>query len=215
MNLAKFFDEIPCLVIHRKQDTERDPLIANLEYALNRNLQRVEGMDGQALLETGFPSKHPREPEPTTPGNIGCTATHVEILDACLRSPYQGCAIFEDDAELACEPVILRHFMLEEMGEWDICFLGVNEVVEGEPLREGVLRIKRFWGTHAVILKRKAMLAILEMYHQSLKDGYALPADWLYSYAIQRSDLVAIAPSKSLVRQRPGLMSLISGKMRG
>ncbi len=215
MNLAKFFDEIPCLVIHRKQDKERDPLIANLESALNRKLQHFEGMNGYALIDSGFPTKHPREPEPTSPGNIGCTASHVEILDACLRSPYEGCAIFEDDAELACEPIALRYFLLEEIGEWDICFLGVNEIVEGEPYREGLMRVRRFWGTHAVIVKRKAMLAILEMYHQSLKDGYALPADWLYSYAIQRSNLVAIAPVKSLVRQCPGILSVISGKIRG
>lgn len=214
MNDAKFFSEIPCLVIHREKDKEREPLICSLEESLQRKLQRFEGMDGVSLIATGFPTKHPREPEPTTAGNIGCTASHVEILDACLRSPYQGCAIFEDDAELACEPIFLWQYLEEDKGEWDICFLGVNELVEAEPFREGLAHVKRFWGTHAVILKRKAMLAILEMYQQSLKDGYALPADWLYSYAIQRSGLIAVAPIKALVQQRPGLVSLISGKRR-
>ncbi len=210
-----FFDKVPCLVIHRQQDKEREPLIHELELALGRGLQRFEGMDGLALIATGFPTKHPREHEPTTAGNIGCTASHVEILDAVIRSSYEGCAIFEDDAEVCCEPVVLRHFLEEDKGEWDICFLGVNELVEFTPFREGLVSVRRFWGTHAVLLKRKAILAILDMYRQSLKDGYALPADWLYSYAIQRSDLVAIAPMVSLVRQKPGVLSLTNGKVRG
>jgi GR25 family glycosyltransferase involved in LPS biosynthesis len=210
-----FLDEIPCLVIHREQDKEREPVIQRLEGALSRRLQRFEGIDGVSLIATGFPTKHPREHEPTTAGNIGCTASHVEILDACSRSSYAGCAIFEDDAELSCDPVLLRHFLEEEKGDWDLCFLGVNELVETTPFREGLVHVKRFWGTHAVIVKQKAMLAILEMYRQSLMDGYALPADWLYSYAIQRSGLIAVAPMVPLVRQRPGLVSLISGKVRG
>lgn len=209
-----FLNKVPCLVIHREEDIEREPILQALENALNRKLQVVEGMDGASLIATGFPTKHPREPDPTTPGNIGCTASHVEILDACLKSDYPGCAIFEDDAEVCCDPLVLHHFLEEDLGDWDICFLGVNELVETTPYTENLVYVKRFWGTHAVILKRKAMLAILDMYRQSLKDGYALPADWLYSYAIQRSGLVAIAPKVSLIRQRPGLLSLISGKIR-
>lgn len=210
-----FLQTIPCVIIHRAQDIEREPLIHTLETSLNCRLQRMEGMDGQSLIDTGFPTKHPREPEPTTAGNIGCTASHIEILDACIKSQFEACAIFEDDAEVCCEPAALQHFLEKDKGEWDICFLGVNELVETAPFTEDIVYVKRFWGTHAVIVKRKAILAILDMYRQSLKDGYALPADWLYSYAIQRSGLLAIAPVQSLVRQRPGLVSLISGKIRG
>ena len=97
----------------------------------------------------------------------------------------------------------------------DLIFLGVNEIVEGEPTANpGVQKVLRFWGTHAVIVGRKAMLAIFEVYTQSLKDGYALPADWLYSFAIKEKGLIAYAPLVPIIRQRPGLVSLISGNIR-
>ena len=92
----------------------------------------------------------------------------------------------------------------------------MNEIVEmGDETRvPGICSVRRFWGTHAVIVRRRAMLAILDMYQTSIQDGYGLPADWLYSYAIKRSSLRAYAPIVPLVRQRPGLVSLISGNLR-
>jgi hypothetical protein len=97
----------------------------------------------------------------------------------------------------------------------DLIFLGVNEIVEGEATANpGIQKIERFWGTHAVIVGRKAATAIFEVYTQSLKDGYALPADWLYSFAIKEKGLIAYAPSIPVIRQRPGLMSLTSGNVR-
>lgn len=205
---------IPCLVIHREKDKERNPSIFYLERALGRSIQRFEAISGDYLLEQGFPSKHPREPNPTSPGNIGCTASHVEILEAALRSQFSHCCIFEDDAEVvgAVQPYLAEVSRLEEP---DLVFLGVNEIVEGEATaNSGIQKVQRFWGTHAVIVSRKAMLAIFEVYTQSLKDGYALPADWLYSFAIKEKGLVAYAPSISTVRQRPGLLSLTSGNVR-
>jgi GR25 family glycosyltransferase involved in LPS biosynthesis len=205
---------IPCLVIHREQDTERAPSIFYLEQALGRSIQRFEAISGDSLLEQGFPSKHPREPNPTSAGNIGCTASHIEILEAALRGGYTHCCIFEDDAEVvgAVKPYLAE---VNQLPPADLIFLGVNEIVEGEATANpGIQIVQRFWGTHAVIVGRRAMLAIFEVYTQSLKDGYALPADWLYSFAIKEKGLIAYAPSIPTVRQRPGLTSLTSGNVR-
>ena len=205
---------IPCLVIHREQDIERAPSIFYLEQSLGRSIQRFEAISGDYLLEQGFPSKHPREPNPTSAGNIGCTASHIEILEAALRSGYTYCCIFEDDAEVvgAVKPYLAE---ANQLPPADLIFLGVNEIVEGEvTANPGIQLVQRFWGTHAVIVGRRAMLAIFEVYTQSLKDGYALPADWLYSFAIKEKGLIAFAPSIPTVRQRPGLLSLTSGNVR-
>ena len=136
-------------------------------------------------------------------------------LEAALRGGHEHCCIFEDDAEVvgAVKPYLAEVGLLPAA---DLIFLGVNEIVDGEPsMNPGIHRVERFWGTHAVIVGRKAMTAIFEVYTQSLKDGYALPADWLYSFAIKEKGLVAYAPQISVVRQRPGLMSLTSGNVRG
>ena len=185
--------KIPCLVIHREQDKERAPSIFYLETALGRQIQRFEAISGDYLIAQGFPTKHPRGPNPTSPGNIGCTASHIDILEAVLRGGYEHCCIFEDDAEVvgAVAPYLAE---VARLPAADLIFLGVNEIVDGEPT---------------------ANPAIFEVYTQSLKDGYALPADWLYSFAIKEKGLVAYAPQISVVRQRPGLMSLTSGNVRG
>ncbi len=76
--------------------------------------------------------------------------------------------------------------------------------------------MKRFWGTHAVIATRKGAEAIVREFRQSIASGYALPADWLYSFTIQHQELVAYAPSdpRTCVQQKEGLVSTCTGKLR-
>lgn len=206
-----FLLKIPCIVIHRQIDVEREPTIRELERRLGRELQILEGVRGDTLIEKGFPRKHPIERIPTSAGNIGCTASHVQILQNVLAGEYKSVCIFEDDAEYISD---FTSYFSQIPDDWDICFLGVNEIVDGDPVSDTVVKVRRFWGTHAVILKEKAMMAIQDMYFQSLKDEYALPADWLYSYAIQRSGLNAYAPKNAHIRQKPGFVSTISGNIR-
>lgn len=206
-----FLLKIPCIVIHRQIDVEREPTIRELERKLGRELQVLEGVRGDTMIEQGFPRKHPIERKPTSAGNIGCTASHLQILQNILSGDHKAVCIFEDDAEYVSD---FSSYVSQIPDDWDICFLGVNEIVEGEPVSDTVVQVRRFWGTHAVILREKAMRSIQEMYFQSLKDDYALPADWLYSYAIQRFHLKAYAPKKAHIRQKPGFVSTISGNIR-
>lgn len=205
-------DETPCFLIHRKQDTIREASIRELESHIGK-LQHFEGISGHFLINDGFPRKHPHEGE-SSPGNIGCTASHIEILDRCVKMDYLHCAIFEDDAELVGD--INAYFKdVETLPPADILFMGVNEIVKGtDTTVSSIKKITRFWGTHAVFLTNKAMVAILETYKKYVDLGYALPADWLYSYAIQQYELTAYAPIKPVIRQRPGFVSLISGNIR-
>lgn len=220
---------IPSIVIHRPEDVEREPIIYALEEDLNIHLHRFDAVSGNFLLEQGFPSKHPRDSTPTSAGNIGCTASHIEIMEMALKSHFERWCIFEDDAEFVRvkghEYLPLNSYLnqIKTLPDADLIFLGVNEIVEGNDVfiiylcdeeKDGIQQITRFWGTHAVILNKKAMRAIIDVYKESLQNGYALPADWLYSLAIQTRGLVAYAPKKAKIRQTPGLVSLTSGNVR-
>ena len=94
--------------------------------------------------------------------------------------------------------------------------LGANEYVESEAAPGAYKRVKRFWGTHAVILSEKAMRAALQVFADAQKRGEFLPADWMYNEAIKQADLVCYGPAKldMLCRQKPGLVSAITGKER-
>ena len=205
---------IPCLLIHRTQDTIREASIDELEKRLGKTLQKFEGISGHFLLKDGFPTKHPHETEPTTVGNIGCTASHIEILEAAIKSKYTHCCIFEDDAEVVGN--LQDYFSLvDTLPPADIVLLGVNTIVDStETTIPEIKKVTRFWGTHAVVVGRQGMLAILNTYKKYVDAGYALPADWLYSYAIKDYELIAYAPVKPVIRQRPGFISLITGKIR-
>lgn len=205
--------EIPCLVIHRPIDTVREASINELEKKLGKSLQRFDGISGKFLIAEGFPRKHPHEGL-SSPGNIGCTASHIEILEAGIKSKYTHCAIFEDDAEMVGD--LAEYFAsVATLPPTDILFLGVIEIVDGVATTvPSIKKVTRFWGTHAVIVNKKGMLAILNTYKKYVDAGYALPADWLYSYAIKEMGLVAYAPVSPVIRQRPGFVSLISGNVR-
>jgi GR25 family glycosyltransferase involved in LPS biosynthesis len=204
---------IPCLIIHRTRDITRYPSMIDFERKIGRTLQQFEGLSGDFLVKGGFPRKHPHEGE-STPGNIGCTASHVEILEALIKSNHQQTVIFEDDVELVGD---LQDYFdsVKNLPEPDLLFFGVNEIVEGTPTTDPeIQKVTRFWGTHAVLVGRKAAYAILMTYKKYVDQGFALPADWLYSYAIKEEGLLAYAPVNPVIRQRPGLVSLITGNIR-
>ena len=204
---------IPCLIIHRTRDKARYPNIIEFQRNIGRNLQEFEGISGHFLIADGFPRKHPQGGE-STPGTIGCTASHVEILEALLKSNHKQCVLFEDDAELVGD---LQDYFdsIKSLPEPDLFFFGVNEIVEGSPTTNPeIQKVIRFWGTHAVLVGRKAALAILMTYKKYVDQGFALPADWLYSYAIKEEGLIAYAPITPVIQQRPGLISVITGDIR-
>ncbi|NBO61035.1 MAG: glycosyltransferase family 25 protein [Flavobacteriia bacterium] len=217
----EFLQYIPVVMIHREKDKEREFFMETFEKKLGIDIQRVEAQDGEELLKTQeIPRKHPRDREETSVGNIGCTFSHVSICETFLETEHDHICIFEDDVELVSDSEDLFDYIeySNELAEWDILFLGTNEIVEGTPLKEQPLisDVKRFWGTHAVILTRKAAQAIVHEFQSSVVEGYALPADWLYSFAIQHQKLIAYCPteSRSYVQQKENLVSTCTGKLR-
>lgn len=191
-------------VIHRNCDKDREQLVKNLQAVLNCTV--FEGIDGTTLQH---PNKHPWEGT-TTAGNLGNTVSHVTILQQAIKNQMETVGILEDDAVI--EGNIIS-FINTVPQDWDMLYLGTNEIVNGF-LLENCYRVYRAWGSHAVLLKPKAMNAVLATYEQSLRDGIGLPADWLYNRAIQLFDLKAYCPIINLIEQKKGLVSLATGNIR-
>jgi GR25 family glycosyltransferase involved in LPS biosynthesis len=163
--------------------------------------------------------QHPLEKRPVERGNIGCTHSHIDIIHASLKSKEKHTLLFEDDCEMIGSRDDIYGFIHQAGKEWDMLLLGANEYVESEAaegLTESYKRVKRFWGTHAVILTEKAMRAALQAFADAQKRGVFLPADWMYNEAIKQAGLVCYGPAKldMLCRQKPGLVSAITGKTR-
>lgn len=216
-----FLKSIPVVVIHREKDKDREIFIEAFEKKVGLELQRIEAQDGETICkETKIPRKHPHEQKETSLGNIGCTFSHVGICETLLKTEHEYTCIFEDDVELISTSEEIDTYIKYSftLPDWDILFLGANEIVKGEKLKDQPLisQVKRFWGTHAVILTRKAAQAIVDEFQKSIRDGYALPADWLYSYAIQHQNLIAYCPSspREYIQQKEGIISICTGNLR-
>lgn len=200
----------PFAIIHRSCDKEREPIVNDL-LKVFKHASVMEAVDGEKLTRfiLPIPRRHPWENKETSLGNIGNTVSHCDIYLKALQEGKKVMGILEDDAVVVGDV----DTYVEAIGQWDILYLGVNEVVEGTETDTGIL-VKRSWGTHAVICNRKAMNAITDTYYKTLCEGYAYPADWLYNRAIKDYNLIAYCPKQNTVIQKPGLISVVTQNLR-
>jgi GR25 family glycosyltransferase involved in LPS biosynthesis len=209
-----------CVVIHLDSATERLPLIENIRQKMIHTLEVFSAKDGTDWEKSNKIAKiHPFEKIPVPRGHLGCTHSHIDIIHTSLKRKEKYTIIFEDDCELLGTQDDIYGFIHRASHlpkPWDIVLLGANEYVESTNVHTDYVSVKRFWGTHALVLTEKAMRAALQVFADAQKKGEFLPADWMYNEAIKQHGLVCYGPKKidSLCRQKPGLISAINGKVR-
>ena len=187
-----------------------------------------------------MPRQHPWRFDTITQGMMGCTQSHLAVLriidghsyDASepkysiqdgefIRTDETSTYIFEDDATLVKPVEALNTFLhsIEKAGlEWDVILLGANEYVLSE-INEGhpaISLIKRFWGTHAMLVKRSIVSKVRRVFYNAIKNGIFHPPDWLYNETIKNEGLRVLGPTnpKEFVIQAPGFVSALTGKRR-
>jgi hypothetical protein len=209
-----------CVVIHLDTATERLPIIEKIRTTMIHNLEVFSAKDGSDWEKSSKIAKlHIRDKKPVSRGQLGCAHSHIDIIYGSLKANEKATIIFEDDCEMLGKQDDIYHFIFHAKdlpSEWDIILLGANEYVESSKVDNNYTRVNRFWGTHAVILTDKAMRAALKVFADAQKKGEFLPADWMYNEAIKQEGLVCYAPTKidELCRQKPGLISAITGEPR-
>ena len=108
-------------------------------------------------------------------GHFGCYLSHMKIFEKFLKTDKEYCFILEDDSEILVNDIkseIMKN-MKNLPRDWDILLLGyeVNggpngykEVREGNKdtvLKNGLLNLNYFTGTHAYILTRSCIKILL------------------------------------------------------
>ncbi len=215
--MNKFLPDVPFFCIHLLRATEREAFMTHFQNGLGRTVEVWPASEGTEVAARGWPRGHPHERE-TSIGALGCLDSHIRLLRNMLEKGWEMIGIFEDDAELVVKCEKLEEFYSyasAEEAEWDILVLGANEWVDVKR-KEGLAKPTRYWGTHAFLIRRRAAEAVVKLFEELQASGYSYPADWLYSYAISQKRLVAVGPEvcRSLIRQKPGLVSAINGKVR-
>ena len=216
--MNKFLPDVPFFCIHLLRAVEREPYMTHFQNGLGRQVIVWPASEGKDVAARGWPRGHPHERE-TSIGALGCLGSHIRLLQKMLEEGLEVMGIFEDDAELIVKSEQLQEFYTRvqiEVPEWDIVVLGANEWVDILKKQNGIAWPQRYWGTHAFLIRRRAAEAVVSLFEELQQRGYSYPADWLYSYAIQQKKLVVVGPEvcRSLIRQKPGLVSAINGKVR-
>jgi GR25 family glycosyltransferase involved in LPS biosynthesis len=201
-----------CSVIWLPSLVERLPIIKELEQSLKTTLEIFHAIDGVQHVEqfTGF--KHILYGQQMNTGMIGCVLSHLELL----KNTQSDVTVFEDDC--------IFHGNLEELNSFiqnappfDILCLGVSELVDSQKIEDtNYVRAYRFWGTHALIIKKEAAQKIVQTFEKYAAQKRFLPADWLYSYAIKEHNLKAYVPSKidRFFDYKRGIYSIVANRVR-
>lgn len=216
--MKSFLSNIPFFTVHLKRETIREAFMTHLQNSLGRTITVWDASDGTEVAARGWPRGHPFEAQ-TSIGALGCLDSHIRLLEHMLAENHPVIGVFEDDAECMTDVPYLESYYDSVNTidpNWDILFLGANEWVEYEPVERSILKVRRFWGTHAFLIRESAARKVIQDHHDLLAKGYAYPADWLYAYSIQMHSLKAYGPilCKKHVRQKPGLISAVNGKLR-
>lgn len=208
-------------IIHLDTAKEREPLLFALQRDLSWNLVVFPASDGTAWdADPTIAKTHPWTAQRVSKGVLGCAHTHLQILKAAGHEE-KAVAIFEDDCQIIASREAINAFLHTDShiagAPWDILLLGANEYVEATRRLSGLQRVTRFWGTHALILRPRAVEAVLRTFNETQAEGLFMPADWLYNEAIKRYGLTCYGPATptTLCRQAPGFVSAINGKVRG
>lgn len=201
-------------VIHLVKAVERIPLINDINNKMGP-ITIFNGLSGNDWVnDAANAQRHPLHGM-IRAGDVGCTRSHIQIIsDACHD---ESVGIFEDDCEIF-DGATARAYLAKVQADYptaDIILLGASEYVSATPLGD-YKKVERFWGTHAVLVRRKAFDAILKTYTDGLAVGTFYPADWLYNKAIESNRLFVVGPAapKQFCQQMLGLRSAITGIVR-
>lgn len=130
-------------------------------------------------------------------GGEGCTTSHFTLYS--MINPEEDLLVFEDDCEILNDAFLTP---LEMREKYDIIYIGVTAILPNK---------KGSYGTHAMWISSYAKKCFLE-YNGDKKR----PIDHLWNDVEEKYNLKVWRPSPvdKYVRQKLGLKSMITGKIR-
>lgn len=203
------------VVIHLEKATERKPLIAKMEAKLGTPIRIHSASDGSASMQDpSFSKAHIETGATVTQGAIGCLESHIAVLDEFASSGDKYRLILEDDTVFFKGADYIRELVAhaDTCGDWDMLYLAYSSSRGHRRIASTrLMRMQFVCGTYAMLLKKSAIPKLKKALQVTQSSGRFYPADWVYSKAIESSDLIAFgtnsgtdichwAPGFSLIR---------------
>ena len=206
--VAKFVDKPPgsvrAVILHLRRATERDALVQALSTAIG-GAEIVDAIDGGPLVAGGHPTECGMDPGVIrTVGEVGCMASHIAVYRQALLDGISHLIVFEDD----CVPVEgclgkVQEY-LRRVKEFETTFdrkridefllFGTCGCYRSRSVGPGLKATDHFNGSHAYMIGRPMMFAMIHSYLQFLVQGKTVPADGILPLLLQAEGLHAVCP---------------------
>jgi len=207
-------------MIHLPRSTERIPVINELQYKLNASIPLFDAADGVELVKAGHPQRCGHSigtVASRSPGDIGCTVSHVNIARDCLAKGYEYAVVFEDDCEFNKTLEELSTILdIAKGNQWDLFLLGASAYLDHKPINNSLSTVKSFYGTHSLIMNKTFMENLICIYTSACEKGLVYAADGLYSIVCKETDIKAVGfrGHNLYFKQRAGMYSYILNRVR-
>ena len=223
--ISEFCDSsnIGIYMIHLDRAIERKPLISALEKKLQTEPIIFNAVNGSELVANGHPIKSACNPDIHTrsPGEIGCTVSHVNVCRDALSKKYNYIVVFEDD--------VVFNSSLKELDKslnnfnnlrlpWDIFFLDCDPIINKERVGGSTYcKVQNFNNAHAYIINMSMMETVVKYYETYFNNNVVQCADGIYSDILTQTNMRGYGfnvSSQHFKQYRQGLYSYITESIR-
>lgn len=144
-----FFDHIFCLTLDRRPDRR---LQAEQEFEKHGilNVEFISGVDGKELT---IPDVLSTDGLKVSPGDLGCTLSHLKIIQLAKERKYKSVLIFEDDVELKTEFINAGTYITYIPPDWQMIYLGGDDIIVNHLVNNFFRRTFGVNTTHAYAIK--------------------------------------------------------------
>lgn len=195
--LQKYFDNIYVINLDKREDRWEHVQSELGKYDIEA--ERVSAVNG---------FKHPKRKEVNVnPGALGCSLSHIGVLEDAKENRYDSILVFEDD--IVFERNFDRRFedyYSQLPDDWKMLYLGGNHRKKPEKYSRNVSIVKKTLTTHSYALKSEIYNYVLDKINGK---HYDLPVDNIYTHIQREKTVYTFNPR--IVVQLEGYSDILGG----
>ncbi len=168
--LNKYFDHVFCINLKRREDRRAQAEAEFKKHGIE--VEFIEAIDGKLL---DLPKMVSSDSLTMSPGDIGCTLSHLNVVKLAKERGYKKYFVTEDDIEFADDfNEKFEEYFKQLPSDWDIVYGGGSNVGGLVDVTPNISRIIKTYTTHAFGVKESMYDAMIEVWSNPEKVDISL-----------------------------------------
>lgn len=159
LTVNNYFDGIFCINLKKRPGRKQQAMDEFAKH--NITVEFVEAIDGNdlgAILVTGADGTIP------SPGDIGCTLSHLKVAQLAKERELRNYLVFEDDVELSADFTSDFAQVVKQLPlDWDMLYFGGNHAGGYISAAPNLVQVTKTYTTHAMAVNRHFFDKIIEV----------------------------------------------------